>query len=155
MMKLAMSDEPPWLMKGSVMPVSGNEARDAADDDEGLQHDDGGEAHGGERADVGFRPGRCDDAADGEAQIQQQHTGRAEQARLLGDDREDEVALGDGDAALVLRARPPMPRPIPVPNRSPSAMEYKLCTSWKPPPWASAKGSCQMATRVCTWPIMP
>ena len=23
MMKLAMSDEPPWLMKGSVMPVSG------------------------------------------------------------------------------------------------------------------------------------
>ena len=24
MMKLAMSDEPPWLMKGSVMPVTGN-----------------------------------------------------------------------------------------------------------------------------------
>ena len=77
-----------------------DEARDAADDDKRLQHDDGGEAHGGERADVGFRPGRRDNAADGEAQIQQQHTGRAEQARLLGDDREDEVALGDGDAAL-------------------------------------------------------
>ncbi|MFR5827930.1 MAG: hypothetical protein ACLUE1_02090 [Adlercreutzia equolifaciens] len=44
MMKLAMSEEPPWLMKGSVM--LGEQARDAADDDEGLQHDDGGEAHG-------------------------------------------------------------------------------------------------------------
>ena len=91
MMKLAMSEEPPWLMKGSVMPVSGMSR---------LQHDDGGEAHGSERADVGFCSGRRDDAANGEAQIQKQHAGRAEQARLLGDDGEDEVALGDGDAAL-------------------------------------------------------
>ncbi len=45
----------------------GDEAGYAADDDEGLQHDDGGEACRDERADVGFRTGGGEDAADSEA----------------------------------------------------------------------------------------
>ena len=46
MMKLASSDEPPWLMKGSVMPGERDEPRDAAHDDERLQHHHGRHAHG-------------------------------------------------------------------------------------------------------------
>ena len=75
--KLAMSDEPPWLMKGSVMPVSRMsrvtpptmmnacstimEVRPTAVNE--LTSD--------------FAR-RCDDAADGEAQVQQQHRPRPE-----------------------------------------------------------------------------
>ena len=48
-------------------------AGDAADNDEGLEHDDGGKAHGREGADIGLGSSRRHDAANGEAQVQQQH----------------------------------------------------------------------------------
>ena len=93
MMKLARSDEPPWLMKGSVMPVSGMSRVDAAHDDERLQHHDCGQAHGDERAHVAFGPRRRHESADGEAQVQKQHARRAQKPRLLADGGEDEVAF--------------------------------------------------------------
>ena len=74
-----------------------DEPRHAAHDDERLEHDHGGEAHGHERADVALRARRRHEAADGQAQEQQQHAGRAQKADLFCDGREDEVALNDGD----------------------------------------------------------
>ena len=69
----------------------------AAHDDERLQHDDRGEAHGRKRAHVAFRARRRHEPADGEAQEQKQHAGCAQKADLFGDVGEDEVALYDGD----------------------------------------------------------
>ena len=74
-----------------------DEARNAAHDDEGLQHDHARQAHGHEAGHVGLRARRGQEAADGEAQEQQQHAGGAQKADLLGDVGEDEIAFHDGD----------------------------------------------------------
>ena len=74
-----------------------DEARDAAHDDERLQHDHARQAHGHEAGHVGLRARRGQEAADGEAQEQQQHAGGAQKADFLGDVGEDEVAFHDGD----------------------------------------------------------
>ena len=47
------------------------------------------------KPDVGFRPGRCDDAADGEAQIQKQYACSTQKTRFFGDGAEDEVGFNN------------------------------------------------------------
>ena len=81
-----------------------DKARDAAHDDERLQHDHARQAHGHEAGHVGLRARRGQEAADGEAQEQQQHAGGAQKADLLGDVGEDEVAFHDGDGVERLGA---------------------------------------------------
>ena len=44
-MKTVISELPPWLMKGSGMPVTGNSADVHADVDEGLEEDEDHDAH--------------------------------------------------------------------------------------------------------------
>ena len=74
-----------------------DEARDAADDDEGLQADGRGKADGREGGHVGLGTRRREKAADGEEHEQEYDARRAEQAHLLGDGREDEVTLHLGN----------------------------------------------------------
>ena len=45
MMKLARSEEPPWLYKRKGKASKGDKPRYAAHDDECLQHDNGSEAY--------------------------------------------------------------------------------------------------------------
>ena len=74
-----------------------NKARDATDDDEGLQADGRGEADSREGRHVGF--GACcgEKSAHGKEHEQEDDARCAEQAHLLGNGRENEVALHLGD----------------------------------------------------------
>ena len=75
----------------------GDELGDAANDDEGLHHQDGGGANGDEGADVTLSAGCGDQATDGQAQEEQQQGGCSQEACFLSDTSEDEVRLYDGD----------------------------------------------------------
>ena len=72
-----------------------DKARNAAHDDEGLQHDNGSEAYGHKRADVAFCANGNKNAADGKAQVQKQHTCSTQKPRLFGDGAEDEVGFNN------------------------------------------------------------
>ena len=72
-----------------------DKARYAAYDDEGLQYDNGSEAHGHKRADVALCSNGNQDAADGKAQIQKQYACSTQKTRLFGDGAEDEVRFNN------------------------------------------------------------
>ena len=75
----------------------GDEAGDAADDEERLEGDCRGKAAGAKCGEVGLGAGGGGEAAHGEQHEQEQYRGAAQKAHLLTDGGEDEVGLDDGD----------------------------------------------------------
>ena len=69
----------------------------AAHDEEGLEADDAREANGREGGGVGLGARGRGETADAEEHEEDDDGRAAEKARLLGDGREDEVGLDDGD----------------------------------------------------------
>lgn len=97
MIKLASSEEPPWLIKGRVTPVSGDQAGYAANDQEGLEADGCRKTGGAKGGKVGLCAGSCGQATHGKEHKQDEHGAAAQKAHLLADSREDKVGLDDRD----------------------------------------------------------
>ena len=74
-----------------------DEARNAANDDECLQHDRGGKTNRDKGAHIRFCACSSDEAADREAKVEQEQACRAEKPRLFSDGCEDEVRFDNGD----------------------------------------------------------
>ena len=74
-----------------------DQAGDAADDQEGLQHDREREPRGQELREAVIGDARDLEAAIGEQQVDQQHPGGSGQPGLVGPDRVDAVGLGGRD----------------------------------------------------------
>ena len=83
--------------EGERKASEGDEARNAADDDECLQDDGGGKTNRDKGTYVRFRTCGGDEAADREAEVEQEQACRAQKAGLLSDGCEDEVRFDDGD----------------------------------------------------------
>ena len=73
----------------------GDKARYAAHDDECLQHDNGSEAYCHKRANVALCANGNQNAADGEAQVQKQHTCSTQKTRFFGYGAKDEVGFNN------------------------------------------------------------
>ena len=73
-----------------------DELRDAADDDEDLQREHGGQAGREQLGERVRRDHRGLEAALDDQQVDEQHRGAAEQPELVDDDREDEVRVRRG-----------------------------------------------------------
>ena len=97
------SDEPPKEMNGSGMPVTGSTPDHRADVDDRLGDDPGHQADGEQAAEAVRCPGRRPQAEPGEGAEEGEHGEGADQAQLLADDREDEVGVGVGQVAPLLR----------------------------------------------------
>ena len=80
MIKLASSEEPPWLIKGRVTPVSGIRRVTPPTIKK-----------------AGFSAGSRGEATHGKEHKQDEHGAAAQKAHLLADSRKDKVGLDDGD----------------------------------------------------------
>ena len=125
-----------------MTPVSGHEPGDAADDDEGLDAEEGGEAGGQQLLERRVGPQGDAQAGADHQQEGDEDGGGAEQAELLADGGEDEVGLDRGDAVGVAEAEPGAGDAAPRRGRT------AACTTWKPSPPASGHGSSQIVDPV-------
>ena len=122
-MKLAKSDEPPWLMKGRVTPVSGMRRvtpptmRNAWNEMEAV------------------RP-VAENAA--RSLLARAAVVRPRTAKSMNKSSTPEAPRSPISSPMVAKMKSDsttgmlsdMPRPMPMPTRPPSASEYSDCTSW-------------------------
>src|ERR1035441_3038063 len=83
--------------EGQRHPGEGEQAHDAGHDEKGLETEDGGEADGGQLRELRAGADRRPYPGAYEQKEADDDRGRTEQAELLADGREDEVAVRDGD----------------------------------------------------------
>ena len=110
-------------------PGQRDDADDAADDDERLQHEAEGEADGEQLREAVLGDHRDAEAAQREHHVDEQEGGDADQPELLAERGEDEVGLEVGDERVPARVVN-VPLPKPVPPKWPFAIEYRPCTIW-------------------------
>ena len=105
-----------------MIPVSGIDAQDAADDDERLQREAERQPGGEQLREAVLRQQRDAHAAHDEDHVDEQQRGGADQPELLRERGVDEVGVEVGDE---LRAvdRGERPLPSPVPPKPPFAIE--------------------------------